>query len=58
MEQMIEGLKKGRVLVVDRIDAPELFDLQELEARGMVESEVVLIDDQSTAIKYRWKNHG
>lgn len=33
-EQIIEGLKAGHVLSVDRRDAPELDDLFELERQG------------------------
>jgi hypothetical protein len=54
-EQIIEGLKAGRVFCVDRIDAPEIADLQELEAQGLVTSELVIIDEQSSVQKYRWK---
>jgi hypothetical protein len=54
-EQIISGLKAGRTLNVDRRDAPELDDLRELERRGLVESRLVEIDDQSSVLKFRWK---
>lgn len=54
-EDLIAGLKAGRVAVVDRKDAPELQDLIELERQGLVESEFVEFDEQSTAYKFRWK---
>lgn len=53
-EQMIEGLKAGRTLMMDRRDAPEFDDLLELQALGMVTSELVQFDEQSSALKWRW----
>lgn len=55
-EQMIEGLKAGKVLVVDRKDAPELSDLLEMEKQGLVESKFVEIDEQSSCLKFRWRS--
>lgn len=55
LEQMIDGLKKGRILNVDRIDAPELPELEELERQGLVESRLVEIDQQSTKMMFWWK---
>lgn len=54
-EQLIAGLKKGRTLVVDRCDAPELDDLIELERQGLVEHISVDIDSQHSVLKFRWK---
>lgn len=54
-EQLIDGLKAGRTLVMDRRDAPELDDLLELEAQGLVTQEFVTFDEQSSAVKWRWK---
>jgi hypothetical protein len=54
-EQMIEGLKAGRSLMVDRKDAPELPELLELERQGLVESRLVEFDEQSSALKFWWK---
>jgi hypothetical protein len=53
--QMIIGLKAGRTLVVDRKDAPELAELLEMEREGLVESTFVEYDEQSSALKFRWK---
>jgi hypothetical protein len=53
-EQIIEGLKAGRTLNMDRRDAPELADLLELERQGLVTQQLVIIDDQSSVIKWRW----
>ena len=55
-EQIIEGLKAGRTLCVDRRDAPELKDLLDLERQGLVMGVLVEIDDQSSILKYRWKS--
>lgn len=53
-EQIIEGLKAGRVLCIDRKDAPELEDLLELQAQGLVESRLIQIDEQASVLKFRW----
>jgi hypothetical protein len=54
-DQMIAGLRAGRTLCVDRWDAPELPELLELEAQGLVESRLVEIDEQSSVLKFRWR---
>ena len=54
-EQIITGLKAGRTLMMDRRDAPELDDLLELERLGLVTQEFVQFDEQSSAVKWRWK---
>jgi hypothetical protein len=53
-DELIAGLKVGRTLNVDRRDAPELPELLELEAQGLVESHLVEIDEQSSVLKFRW----
>lgn len=53
--QMIVGLKAGRSLMVDRKDAPELEDLLAMEKEGLVTSELIVFDEQSSALKFRWK---
>lgn len=55
-DQIITGLKAGRTLVMDRRDAPELGDLLELERQGLVTQQFVEIDDQSSAVKWRWRS--
>lgn len=55
-EQLIDGLKAGRTLIVDRRDAPELDDLFELEKQGLVTQQFVEIDDQSSAVRWRWQS--
>lgn len=54
-DEIIAGLKAGRTLNVDRRGAPELVDLQALEAEGLVTSKLVVIDEQSSVLKFRWK---
>ena len=54
-DEIIAGLKAGRTLVVDRRDAPELDDLLDLERQGLVEQQFVQFDEQSSAVKWRWK---
>ena len=53
-EQLITGLKAGRRAMVDRKDAPELQDLLELERQGLVKSELVVFDEQSSALRFSW----
>lgn len=53
-DQIIDGLKDGKVMNVDRSDAPELKDLRELEKEGFVTCEVVDLP-QLTVLKFRWK---
>jgi hypothetical protein len=54
-EQIIAGLKAGRALMMDRRDAPEFADLLELQQQGLVTSELVVFDEQSSALRWRWK---
>jgi len=54
-EQIIAGLKAGRTLMMDRKDAPEYADLLELQEQGLVTSELVVFDEQSSALRWRWK---
>lgn len=53
--EMLEGLRAGRTLCVDRSDAPELEELLEWERRGLITSELVQIDEQSSVLKFRWR---
>jgi hypothetical protein len=54
-DEIITGLKAGRTLVVDRKDAPVLPLLLEMEREGLVESTLVVYDEQSSALKFRWR---
>ena len=53
-EELIAGLRAGRVACIVRRDAPELQDLVVLERDGYVTSELVETDEQSTVLKFRW----
>lgn len=55
-DQIITGLKAGRTMVMDRRDAPEFEDLLDLERQGLVTQQFVEIDDQSSAVKWRWRS--
>ena len=52
--EVIEGLKAGRTIVIDRRDAPVLPLVLELESQGLVETEVVQIDEQSSKMRAWW----
>lgn len=52
-EEMIHGLFQGRTLCVDRRDAPELDDLLEWERQGLVTSELTVLDEQSSVLKFK-----
>lgn len=54
-EQLIAGLKAGRTLVMDRRDAPELDDLLVLESEGLVTQQFIVLNDQESVVKWRWK---
>ena len=53
-EQMIEELKKGHTLCIDRIDAPELPELLQMEQEGLITSKLVEVDEQSSFRKFWW----
>lgn len=55
-EQMVAGMIRGRRLMVDRRDAPELPELLALVEEGFVEFEFVIFDEQSTALRFKWKS--
>jgi hypothetical protein len=54
-DEMIEGMQLGRRLRVDRKDAPELPELRELEAMGLVESKFVEVDEQYSYLEFKWR---
>jgi len=55
-DEMIAGLRAGCTLCVDRKDAPELPELLELEAKGLVESRLVEIDEQPSVLEFCWRS--
>ncbi len=56
-EEIIKGLKSGCTLVIDRKDAPELPICLKLESEGLVKQEFIQYDEQSSAVKFRWRNY-
>jgi hypothetical protein len=57
-DEMIKGLKAGRMLCVDRKDAPELPELLEMEQQGLVRMRLRDDDDQYSRLEFRWKDDG
>jgi hypothetical protein len=53
-EQLIAGLKSGRMVFIEREDAPELDDLKELTDQELVNYQVIQIEGQYVA-KFWWK---
>ena len=53
---IIAGLMAGKTLVIDRKDSPALPIVMELEQEGLVEFKFVQYDEQSSALRVRWKN--
>jgi hypothetical protein len=52
-DEILEGLRAGRTLVVDRRDAPALPIALGLVEEGLAVSEFVQYDEQSSALKFR-----
>lgn len=52
-DQILEGLRSGRVLCIDRRDTPELPIVLELERDGLVTTRLVQLDEQSSVLKVR-----
>lgn len=55
-DEIVAGLKAGNILYVDRKDAPELEDLLDLQNQGLVESRLIEFDEQSSALRFKWKD--
>lgn len=53
-EEIIAGLKAGRTLCCDRRDAPDLPIVMDLQNEGLVTTELVQLDEQSSVLKVRW----
>ena len=51
-EQAIEGINQGRVLCIDRKDAPLLPELLAAVARGDIDNELCEIDSQSSVLRF------
>jgi hypothetical protein len=48
-EQLITGLKSGRAIYIDREDAPELNDLEELQKQGLLEIVIIQVGEVKIA---------
>ena len=55
-EYFVESLKAGKTLCITRRDSPALPICLELEAEGLVTQEFKQIDEQSSVVKFRWKD--
>lgn len=52
-DEILDGLRKGRTLNINRRDSPVLPIVLELEREGLVTTEIVQIDSQSSEMKVR-----
>ena len=52
--EILDGLKAGRTLVIQRKDDPNLPYLNELVNVGLVDNELVQYDEQGSVLKFRW----
>ena len=52
-DEIMEGLRAGRVLCIDRKDSPTLPTVLEMEREGLVRTELVQQDEQSSVLKVR-----
>ncbi len=51
-DELLVGFRSGRTLIVDRKDAPALPLLLEMEREGLIVSELVQYDEQSSALRF------
>ena len=54
-KEIVERLQRGWVLCIDQATAPELDIVRDLNREGLVMTELIEIDEQSTVLKVRWK---
>lgn len=54
-EEVEAGLKAGKTLVIERKDSPVVPIVQELDREGLVETELVQHDEQSSSLRVKWK---
>lgn len=52
--QIIDGLRSGKALMVDRKDCPHLPFLMMLEKQGKVTSQLITHGEQSSALRFSW----
>jgi len=53
-EEIVEGLKAGHTLCVVRKDVPEAPIISDLIREGLVTTEIVQMEEQSSMMKVRW----
>ena len=53
-DEIVAGLRQGRVLVIDRRDSPALPIVMELQDEGLVTTELVQYDEQSSGLRVKW----
>ena len=54
-DELLFGFQAGRSLIVDRKDSPVLPLLWEMEREGLIVSELVQYDEQSSALRFSIK---
>ncbi len=51
-DELLVGFRAGRKLIVDRKDVPVLPLLLEMEREGLIVSEFIQYDEQSSALRF------
>ena len=54
-DELLRGFCAGRKLIVDRKDSPVLPLLWEMEDEGLIVSELIQYDEQSSALRFSLK---
>ena len=54
-DELLFGFQAGRSLIVDRKDSPVLPLLWEMEREGLIVSELIQYDEQSSALRFSLK---
>lgn len=52
-EEILEGLRAGRVLCIDRRDSPTLPTVMKMQEEGLVTTVLIQIDEQSSVLEVR-----
>lgn len=52
-EKILVDLRAGRILCIDRRDSPTLPTVLEMEREGLVTTELVQLDSQSSVLRVR-----
>lgn len=52
-EEILDGLRAGKTLCIDRRDSPALPIVMDLQAEGLATTELVQQDEQSSVLKVR-----